>query len=390
MKTKPKAMKGRAPRAITTGPSPLSGLTENGRVYLALDVHAAHCVLGAMREDGTWLGEVRVPTTAEALRTALTGIHCPDKWLTFAEGGMALWLCDLLRPLVQRLLVCDPRENALIGRSAKKRDEWDVRALCRLFRLGELKEIWHSSDPARNAFLLAAETYLQIRKEVVRQKNVLKAWYRRGGVMVRGSTPYSEGGRKAWLTQLPAGSLRDGVRLHYAVLDSLTTQWKQAWRQLTAQGRAFAELARFEALPGMGPVGAHLFSALLGDPGRFETRQQLWRYCKLAITDRSSDGKPLGYQRLERHGQGELKAVSCHAWKGAVVSQDNEIKRWYAGSLERTGDQRHARLNSQRKILETLWLLWQRGTAYEPQRFEGAVPSVKTIHALTPTMTTAA
>ena len=389
MKTKSKAMKGRVASAITTGPSPLAGISEPGRVYLALDVHAAHCLLGAMREDGTWLGEVRVPTTAEALRTALTGIHCPDKWLTFEEGGMALWLCDLLRPLVQRLLVCDPRENALIGRSAKKRDEWDVRALCRLFRLGELKEIWHSTDPARNAFLLAAETYLQIRKEVVRQKNVLKAWYRRGGVMVRGSTPYSESGRKAWLSQLPAGSLREGARVHYAVLDTLTTQWDHAWQQLTAQGCAFAEIARFTVLPGVGPVGAHLFSALVGDPGRFETRQQLWRYCKLAITDRSSDGKPLGYQRLERRGQGELKAVSYHAWKGAVVSRDNEIKRWYAGSLERTGDQRHARLNTQRKILEVLWLMWLRGTPYDPQRFAGSPPPANLTHDVKP-LTTAA
>jgi transposase len=390
MKTKSTTAKGRAARAHTTGPSPLAGLTESGRVYLALDVHAAYCVLGAMREDGTWLGEVRVPTTAEALRTALTGIHAGEKWLTFEEGGMALWLCDLLRPLVQRLLVCDPRENALIGRSAKKRDEWDVRALCRLFRLGELKEIWHSSDPARNAFLLTAETYLQLRKEIVRLKNVLKAWYRRGGVMVRGSTPYSEKGRKAWLAQLPAGPLREGARMHYAVLDTLSTQWEHAWQQLTAQGRAFPEIARFVALPGMGPVGAHLFSALIGDPRRFTTRQQLWRYCKLAITDRSSDGKPLGYQRLERHGQGELKAVSYHAWKGAIVSKGNEIKRWYGGSLERTGDTRHARLNTQRKILEALWLIWQRDTVYDPQRFGGAGPSVKTIHSLTPAMTPAA
>ena len=92
------------------GPSALEGITETGRVYLALDVHARHCVLGAMREDGAWLGEERVPTSAEALRELLAKVQAPEKWLTFEEGGMSLWLCDLLRPLVQRLLVCDPRE----------------------------------------------------------------------------------------------------------------------------------------------------------------------------------------------------------------------------------------------------------------------------------------
>ena len=72
----------------------------------------------------------------------------------------------------------------MIGRSAKKRDAWDVRALCRLLRLGELKEVWHSADPARNEFLLTAESSLEMRGEVVRLKNVLKAWSRRCGVIV--------------------------------------------------------------------------------------------------------------------------------------------------------------------------------------------------------------
>jgi hypothetical protein len=109
-------------------------LNESGCLYLALDVHARHCVLGVMREDGTWIGEERCATTAEALTELLSRIQAKECWLTFEEGNMALWLCDVLRPLVSRLIVCDPRENALIGRSAKKRDEWDVRSLCRLMR----------------------------------------------------------------------------------------------------------------------------------------------------------------------------------------------------------------------------------------------------------------
>ena len=378
MKTTSKTTKGRGRRARHRQSTPLGEVSETGRVYLALDVHPATCVLGAMREDGTWLGEARIPTDAAALREAVAGIKSPDTWLTFEEGGMSLWLCDLLRPLVPKLLVCDPRENASIGRSAKKRDEWDVRELCRLLRLGELKEVWHSTDPARNAFLLAAETYLQLRQEVTRLKSVLKAWYRRGGVMVTGSTPYSEEGRKKWLPLLPAGPLREGAGIQYAVLDTLEEQWEKAWKNLTGRGRAFPEIARLMAAKGIGPVGAHLFSALIGDPFRFATRQQIWRYCKLGITERTSDGKPLGYQRLERHGQGELKAVSYHAWKGAVIAKDNEIKRWYEESRERTGSARHARLNTQRKIIEMMWVIWRSGKDYDPKRFAGPPPAQKT------------
>ena len=386
---------------ITRGKSKQAGTTklevnEAGRVHLAIDVHARHCVLGAMRDaDGAWLGEQSCPTEAAVLGGLISGIKAGEKWLTFEEGGMSLWLCEVLRPLVHKLIVCDPRENALIGRSAKKRDDWDVRSLCRLMRLGELREVWHSPDPVRNELLLAAEQYVELRAEVVRRKNVLKAWYRRGGVMVSDtSTVYSTKGRGRWLARLAEGSRRIGAIGQYAALDALDLAWEAAWQRLRLLGRRCPEIAVFEQMPGVGEVGAHLFSALVGDPHRFATRQKLWRYCKLAITDRSSDGKPLGYQRLERRGNGRLKEVSYHAWKGAVTQKkDNEVKLFYAQSLERTGDTRHARLNTQRKIIEVLWTLWRRGEAYDAQRFRAPQPQGASCHPnneVAPTISSAA
>lgn len=394
MKTNPKTTvqklkitKGTGKQAVKTRLE----VNEAGRVHLAIDVHARHCVVGAMRDaDGAWLGEQSCPTEAAALQALVGGIKAGEKWLTFEEGGMSLWLCDALRHLVHKLIVCDPRENALIGRSAKKRDDWDVRSLCRLMRLGELREVWHSPDPVRNELLLAAEQYVDLRAQVVRSKNVLKAWYRRGGVMVSDtSTVYSARGRGRWLARLAEGSRRIGALGQYAALDALVQAWEAAWQRLRLLGRQCPEIAAFEQMPGVGEVCSHLFSALLGDARRFATRQKLWRYCKLAVTDRSSDGKELGYKRLERRGNGRLKEVSYQAWKGAVTQKkDNEVKRFYAQSLERTGDKRHARLNTQRKILEVLWTLWRRSEAYDAQRFSAPQPqgaSSPSNHEVTPT-----
>jgi transposase len=45
--------------------------------------------------------------------------------VTFEEGTSAAWLYDLLNPHVTRLVVCDPRKNALIAGSAvAKRTAW--------------------------------------------------------------------------------------------------------------------------------------------------------------------------------------------------------------------------------------------------------------------------
>ena len=46
--------------------------------------------------------------------------------LTFEEGTLATWLHDLLKPHVSRLVVCDPRKNALL-RDGNQNDRGDAR-----------------------------------------------------------------------------------------------------------------------------------------------------------------------------------------------------------------------------------------------------------------------
>jgi transposase len=136
-------------------------------------------------------------------------------------------------------------------------------------------------------------------------------------------------------------------------------------------GRQFWEVGEFKKIPGIGLIGAHVFSAIIEDPARCATRQKLMKYARLAITDRNSDGKPLGYERLERRGHRELKTLSYHAWRTACRSttRDNAVQRFYRASLERTHDVRHARLNTQRKILAAMWRMWLKREAWKPDLF---------------------
>ena len=71
-------------------------------------------------------------------------------------------------------------------------------------------------------------------------------------------------------------------------------------KEVERLGAQFWEVREFERVPGVGPIAAHVFSAIVEEAGRFHTKHQLWKYSQLGITDRTSDGKPLGYQRLDR------------------------------------------------------------------------------------------
>ena len=46
--------------------------------------------------------------------------------MTFEEGTSAGWLYDLLKPHVTKVVVCDPRKNALL-RAGNKNDRVDAR-----------------------------------------------------------------------------------------------------------------------------------------------------------------------------------------------------------------------------------------------------------------------
>jgi hypothetical protein len=122
-------------------------------------------------------------------------------------------------------------------------------------------------------------------------------------------------------------------------------------------------------MPGVGPVGAHLFDGFIQTPHRFKTKQKLWRYCQLGIRSKTSDDKPLGYEDLDPNGRSELKAMSYRAWLAAHRHSGNEVETFFEQSLQRTGDRTHARLNTRRKILATLLSLLKNQSAYRPERF---------------------
>lgn len=163
------------------------------------------------------------------------------------------------------------------------------------------------------------------------------------------------------------------MRRLYSQHDHAVAQWKETLQEVERVGGEFWEVRQFQRIPGVGPMAAHVFSAIIEEPGRFANKHQLWKYSQLGITDRTSDNKPLGYQRLDRRGNRELKNLSYHAWRTACKSttRPNPIQSFYQQSRLRTGSVRHGRLNTQRKILETMWMIWLRHQPFDPERFAG-------------------
>jgi len=343
--------------------------------WLGLDAHSKNCVLAQLDDQGRERHWWKFPTEPQKLIAQIHAIPATDKRLMLEESNLARWLGQLLKSHVQQLVVCDARRNHLISQDHHKHDRRDAFALARLLRLNEFKPVWQPVADQRVLFKRSAQSYENAVQRQTRLKLQLKALFQHWGLFPTGSTVFSNTGRALWLKQLPYDSLRAQAGILYELLDQALASQTQCRRLLVQTGRPFPEVQRLRTVPGIGLVGAHLFVAYVQDPTRFRKFSQLTRYCRLGIRDRTSDDKPLGYQQLDRQGVGTLKAITYRAYLQAAKRRTGTVWDFYQRSLRHTGATTHARLNTQRKILLTLWTLWRTGREFEPATFSRSQPN---------------
>lgn len=341
------------------------------KAHIGIDAHARNCVVGWRDGQGEFQGKVSVQTSEVELIRAVKAISTEFKAATVEESTLAGWVARTVRPHVDEFVVCDPGRNKSILSAVKKDDERDVLELTRLLWLGQLHGVYHPHDDNRAIFKALVQQYLDLRRGQVKLKQQLKAKYHLWGVTnIEGKEVYDEEERKSYLDQLKNDSLRRQVLRLYQLHDEAVRLQKDALKEVVACGRRHPEIKEFLKIPGVGDVGAHVFDAFIQTPDRFDTKAKLWRYCQLAVADRSSDGKPLGCRRLDSRGNPELKNMSYMAWFASFHgNQGNEVQRFYRASLARTQNKTHARLNTQRKIVATMWSIWNKKEEYKPERF---------------------
>ena len=240
-------------------------------VYAALDLHSGMSVLGSMEHGGKTGARMRFATEAETLRAALTRLRQARRplFLTMEAGALTRWASAIVRPLVERLIICEPRHNRLINSNPTKSDEADVEGMCLLLRLGKLKEVWMGTDRTREIYRALVYELLNWRDAQRQLKALIKARYRQWGVpKLHGLKVFSKTWRKEYLRQLPAEEERRMMLRLYAQHDHAVAQWKETLKEVERVGKGFWEVGEFERIPGVGPFQDVGHAKLLGDLGK--------------------------------------------------------------------------------------------------------------------------
>jgi transposase len=341
------------------------------KVYVGLDMGSSGFHQVAMDKEKVVLRDRKFDTTESNLIRAFEDIK-GEVHVHLEAGELAAWVRRVLKNRVKRVVVGHPKSSAWIAKDPLKRDRLDAFKLADLLRTDQVHEVYYADEDHRTVFKQMVQHYDDVTSQEVRLKNKIKSAFREQGVIAKGAEVYTGEGRDKFLAVVPSAAAREAITQLYELLDVTLKAQKSARKLMKRESERYPEVARFDEVPGLGVVSACRFSAYVQTPHRFSGKRKLWRYCRLGITDRQSDGKPLGRQALDWNGNGRLKEMSRTVFLAAMKkADDNLFKRTYRGTLQRTHDETHARLTTQRKILAVLLAMWKGGTKYQDKVDKG-------------------
>src|SRR6266403_1762292 len=248
--------------------------------YIGLDVHQATISVAVLDSAGKLVMEGILETKAETILQFIHGLR-GSLHVTLEEGTCAAWLHDLLKPHITRVLVCDPRKNALL-KVGNKSDRIDSRKLVELLRSNLLRSVYHEQTGVRTVKELA-RSYLTITKDLTRVMTRLKAIYRSWAIPCAGQQVYAPRYRAEWLAKISEAGVRRRAELYYQQFDTLAVLRQGTRRELLAEARKHPAMRLLRQIPAIGPIRAALLIALIQTPNRFRTKRQLWAYSGLAL-----------------------------------------------------------------------------------------------------------
>src|SRR5437868_3178203 len=348
--------------------------------YIGMDVHQRTVSIVVLNASGRMLTSALVETQAQILLAFIQGQRGTLQ-VTFEEGTYAAWLYDLLVPHVARVVVCDPRHNALL-QAGSKSDPIDAHKLADLLRLNALRPVYHGQHSLQTLKELS-RSYLALVQDSTRVMNRIKALYRSRGIPCAGQEVYAPRHRASWIAELTEAGVRSRAELLYQELDLLKELRRQAKRALLAESRKHSVSRCLRPVPGLGAVRIALLLALVQTPFRFRSKRLFWAYVGLGLVTRISAefcvvngqlkraGKAPAIRGLNPNHQHQLKGIFKSA-ASAAVHQPGPWQPFYQQRVAAGRKPELVRLTVARKLAALTWSLWKKGGRYDAQRLKPA------------------
>jgi transposase len=341
--------------------------------YIGMDVHKESISMAVRNSAGKVVMECVIETKANLILQFVDGLR-GDVQVTFEEGTWAAWLYDLLKPHVTKLVVCDPRRNALL-QEGNQNDRVDARKLAELLQNNQLRSVYHGDHGLRTLKELV-RSYLTVTKDLSRVMTRVKAIYRSWAIACTGKQVYASRHRAEWLAKISEPGVRRRAEFYYQQLDALRVLRQEVRRDLLAESKKHQAWKRLCQIPSIGPIRAAVLLGILQTPHRFRTKRQLWTYSGFGVEVHSSADHEVikgQLQRKKKHIEIRGLNENCNhdlknLFKGAAIvaaTKPGPFAEFYAALLAKGMRPEMARLTLARKIATIALIVWKRGVCFD-------------------------
>jgi transposase len=331
-------------------------------VYGAIDLHARYSQIRVIDAAGGVLRAGRVPTSRERLIEAFGGVG-PIRILVEASTESE-WVAQTLEGAGHTVVVADPNYGPMYGdlRRRVKTDQRDVVALAEANRRG-----WYRSAYRRSAAQRAMQQILRTRRQLVGMRSgtisLVRALLRQEGYRLRSGSSASVPRHVAALALPPA--LAATVAPLQQTITELSTSIASIDARLTAAVADDAVVTRLQSVPGVGPVVAVTFRALLDRVERFTAAGQVSALIGLVPREDSS-GERRQRGHITKAGSTELRSLLIQAAWACWRSTGSGTLRTWAERLAARRGRRIAVVGLARRLSRILFAIWRDASQFEP------------------------
>lgn len=335
--------------------------------YGAIDLHLRRSQIRVINEQEHVVLDRRIDTD-RATFAELFGGRARMRIL-IESSTESEWVAQQLEGLGHEVVVVDPNYAAMYGaRSRKvKTDKRDVAALALANRRGVYRAA-HRVRPAARAL----RQELRVRRHLVEQRtaliNLVRALLRQEGLRLPAGHTASVLRRLTRVALSPA--LEAALAPVRTVLETLQATLDTVATAVEARAAADPTTQRLMTTPGVGPILALTFQAVLDDPARFggDAARASAFVGLVPREDSSAERQHKGH--ITKTGPGDLRAVLVQAswviWRSRTP-RAAALRTWVHAVAARRG-RRIAIVALARRLTRLLYAMWRDATAFRAPR----------------------
>lgn len=337
--------------------------------YVGIDLHkresqiCVHFAKGGMKEK-------RIKTSRDRFATELAAMVAPGSKVLLEASTESMWAAKHLASLGYQVIVADPNFAPMYGDKRKRKvktDRRDALALADACKAGNYRVAHQSSEEAhrrRNLLTTRGQMVAMRTKCIVTTRSLLR---QHGYSLTKGESETFAGRVRALvLDELVNAALLPLLTM----LDALNEQLKDVDDRIAALAEQDPHVKNLMSVPGVGPVTAVAFQAILEDASRFKNGHKAAAYVGL-VPGEDSSGDGTRRTGITKTGSSLMRWLLVQAALTIMRTGKTTAPALYtwAHAIGQRRGKKVARVALARRLAGILFALLRDGRRFDASRF---------------------